>query len=95
MVGPGHAEHKSMKLISTGEIIPTGQVTPRLQRIEEVWTRAGFTVQSSADIHTQVSVTSQVYKLTAPGQMTRMLYFPAIWKSFQKIIQLLSIQFSL
>ena len=37
MVGPGHAEHKSMKMISMGEIVTTGgQVTPRLKWIEEV-----------------------------------------------------------
>ena len=35
------------------------------------------------------------YKLTAPGQRTRMLRFPAIWTFFQKIIQFPSIQFSL
>ena len=35
------------------------------------------------------------YKLTAPGQRTRMLRFPAIWTFLQKIIQFLSILFSL
>ena len=54
MVGPGHAEHKSMKLVAVGELVSTGRVTSRLKRIEEVWSRAGFTVQASADIHTQV-----------------------------------------
>ena len=35
------------------------------------------------------------YKLTAPGQRTRMFHFPAISTFFQKIFLFLSIQFSL
>lgn len=51
--GPGHAEHKSMKLICLGELVG-GKQTERLDRIVEVWKTAGFTVQGFADIHVPV-----------------------------------------
>ena len=56
IVGPGHVDHKSMKLISIGEMVTSGtsNISPRLKRIERVWNRAGLTVKASADIHTQV-----------------------------------------
>jgi len=51
--GPGHAEHKSMKLICLGELVG-GQNSARLDRIVDVWKTAGFDVQGFADIHQQV-----------------------------------------
>jgi len=51
--GPGHAEHKSMKLICLGELVG-GKKTERLNRIVEVWKTAGFNVQGFEDIHAPV-----------------------------------------
>jgi len=53
LIGPGHAEHKSMKLICLGELVG-GSKTERLDRIVEVWQTAGFDVKGFADIHVQV-----------------------------------------
>jgi len=51
--GPGHAEHKSMKLICLGELVG-GKKTERLDHIVDVWRTAGFDVQGFADIQPQV-----------------------------------------
>src|SRR3546814_2015794 len=42
--GPGHVHHNGMELIRLGEM--TGPVTPRLERVAEVWNDAGFRVRS-------------------------------------------------
>jgi len=53
LVCPGHAEHKSMKLICLGELVQ-GSQSERLDRIVQVWQSAGFDVKGCADIHVQV-----------------------------------------
>ena len=49
MLAPGHARHEGMELIRLGEM--DGPVTPRLERIAEVWSAAGFRVKCFDDIH--------------------------------------------
>jgi len=46
--GPGHTHHNSMQLIRVGEM--GGGMTPRLERLAEVWQQAGFKVQAYEDI---------------------------------------------
>ena len=48
MRGPGHAHHNGWELVRLGEL--TGPVTPRLERIAEVWRSAGFRVKCFDDI---------------------------------------------
>lgn len=48
MVGPGHAHHNAMELMRLGE--RAGGITPRLERIAEIWRGAGFTVRCFEDI---------------------------------------------
>eukprot|EP00929_Paragymnodinium_shiwhaense_P112096 TRINITY_DN80354_c0_g1_i1.p1 TRINITY_DN80354_c0_g1~~TRINITY_DN80354_c0_g1_i1.p1 ORF type:complete len:915 (-),score=296.95 TRINITY_DN80354_c0_g1_i1:170-2914(-) len=51
--GPGHAEHKSMKLICLGELV-AGPKSQRLERVVAAWKTSGFDVQGFEDIHQQV-----------------------------------------
>ena len=48
VVGPGHVHHNSMQLIRLGEA--NGPITPRLKRLTEVWSAAGFNVKAFDDI---------------------------------------------
>lgn len=48
MVEPGHVHHHGMEVVRIGE--PNGPVTPRVDRIAEVWRAAGFTVQAEDDV---------------------------------------------
>jgi 2-dehydropantoate 2-reductase len=48
MRGPGHAHHNGMELVRLGEL--AGPVTPRLHKVEEVWSGAGFRVKLFDDI---------------------------------------------
>lgn len=48
MKGPGHAHHNAMKLIRIGEL--GGGLTPRLQRLEQVWQEAGFDARAFENI---------------------------------------------
>jgi 2-dehydropantoate 2-reductase len=48
MRGPGHAHHNGWELVRLGEL--AGPVTPRLQRVAEVWQGAGFRVKCFDDI---------------------------------------------
>jgi 2-dehydropantoate 2-reductase len=48
MKGPGHAHHNGMELVRLGEF--GGPVTPRLEKVEETWRGAGFTVKVFDDI---------------------------------------------
>jgi len=45
---PGHAHHNGMELVRLGEF--GGPITPRLKRIEETWSGAGFRVKLFDDI---------------------------------------------
>jgi 2-dehydropantoate 2-reductase len=48
MKGPGHAHHNGMELVRLGEF--GGPITPRLRKVEETWSGAGFTVKLFDDI---------------------------------------------
>ena len=48
MRGPGHAHHNGMELVRLGEL--SGPVTPRLQKVEALWSGAGFRVKVFDDI---------------------------------------------
>ena len=48
MKGPGHAHHNGWELVRLGEF--TGPVTPRLERVAEVWRSGGFKVKYFDDI---------------------------------------------
>jgi 2-dehydropantoate 2-reductase len=48
MKGPGHAHHNGMELVRLGEF--AGPVTPRLQKVADVWQGAGFRVKCFDDI---------------------------------------------
>jgi len=48
MKGPGHAHHNGMELVRLGEF--GGPITPRLKKVEEVWSGAGFKVKVFDDI---------------------------------------------
>ena len=48
MKAPGHAHHNGMELVRLGEF--SGPVTPRLQKIAELWQGAGFRVKCFDDI---------------------------------------------
>lgn len=52
MVGPGHAHHNGWEFLRFGEL--AGGLTPRLERVAEVWRAAGFKVHVFADIHRMV-----------------------------------------
>jgi 2-dehydropantoate 2-reductase len=46
--GPGHVHHNGMEAINLAEL--AGGITPRLERVAEVWRAAGFTVNVYADL---------------------------------------------
>ena len=48
MKGPGHAHHNGMELVRLGEF--GGPITPRLRKVEETWSGAGFKVKVFDDI---------------------------------------------
>jgi 2-dehydropantoate 2-reductase len=48
MVGPGHVHHNGMEAINLAEL--AGGITPRLERVAEVWRQAGFKVQTFEDL---------------------------------------------
>ncbi|HJS38398.1 MAG TPA: 2-dehydropantoate 2-reductase [Burkholderiales bacterium] len=48
MKGPGHAHHNGMELVRLGEF--GGPITPRLKKVEEAWSGAGFKVKLFDDI---------------------------------------------
>ncbi len=48
MKGPGHAHHNGMELVRLGEF--GGPITPRLRKVEEIWSGAGFRVKVFDDI---------------------------------------------
>jgi 2-dehydropantoate 2-reductase len=48
MRGPGHAHHNGMELVRLGEF--GGPITPRLRKVEETWSGAGFRVKVFDDI---------------------------------------------
>jgi 2-dehydropantoate 2-reductase len=48
VVEPGHVHHHGMELVRLGE--PRGPVSPRVERIAEVWRVAGFAVQAEDDV---------------------------------------------
>jgi 2-dehydropantoate 2-reductase len=48
MKGPGHAHHNGWELVRLGEF--AGPVSPRLERIAEVWRSGGFKVKCFDDI---------------------------------------------
>src|SRR4029077_17597797 len=48
MKGPGHAHHNGWELVRLGEL--DGPVTPRLEKIAEVWRSGGFRVKCFDDI---------------------------------------------
>lgn len=52
MVGPGHVHHNGWEFVRLGEY--GGGVTPRLERIGEIWKQGGFRVLLFPDIHKMV-----------------------------------------
>jgi 2-dehydropantoate 2-reductase len=48
MKAPGHAHHNGWELVRLGEL--SGPVTPRLERIAEIWRSGGFRVKCFDDI---------------------------------------------
>jgi 2-dehydropantoate 2-reductase len=48
MVGPGHVHHNGMEAVNLAEL--KGGITPRLERVAEVWRGAGFNVQTFEDL---------------------------------------------
>ena len=48
MKGPGHAHHNGWELVRLGEF--AGPVTPRLEKVAEVWRSGGFKVKCFDDI---------------------------------------------
>ncbi len=48
MIGPGHVHHNGMEAINLAEL--KGGITPRLERVAEVWRQAGFKVATFADL---------------------------------------------
>jgi 2-dehydropantoate 2-reductase len=48
MIAPGHVHHNGMEAINLAEL--RGGITPRLERIAEVWRQAGFKVQTFEDL---------------------------------------------
>jgi 2-dehydropantoate 2-reductase len=48
IVAPGHVHHNGMEAINLAEL--EGGITPRLERVADVWRRAGFTVNVYADL---------------------------------------------
>ncbi|MBM85843.1 MAG: 2-dehydropantoate 2-reductase [Rhodospirillaceae bacterium] len=52
MRGPGHAHHNGMQLVRIGEM--NGGVSPRLEKVVDAWTGAGFTAKGYPDIHQMI-----------------------------------------
>ena len=52
MKGPGHAHHNGMEMVRLGEY--QGGLSPRTERIAEIWRSAGFKVSTFDDIHKMV-----------------------------------------
>jgi len=48
VVGPGHVHHHGFELVRLGE--RRGPVTPRIERVAEVWREAGFSVRTYDDV---------------------------------------------
>ena len=48
IVAPGHVHHNGWELVRLGE--RHGSVTPRIERVAEVWSRAGFRVETYDDV---------------------------------------------
>lgn len=48
MKGPGHAHHNGWELVRLGEF--AGPITPRLEKVAEVWRSGGFKVKCFEDI---------------------------------------------
>jgi 2-dehydropantoate 2-reductase len=48
VVEPGHVHHHGMEVVRLGE--PQRPVSPRVERIAEIWRAAGFTVQVEDDV---------------------------------------------
>jgi 2-dehydropantoate 2-reductase len=48
MRGPGHAHHNGWELVRLGEL--SGPITPRLEKVAEVWSSGGFKVKCFDDI---------------------------------------------
>jgi 2-dehydropantoate 2-reductase len=48
MRGPGHAHHNGWELVRLGEL--SGPITPRLEKVAEVWRSGGFKVKCFHDI---------------------------------------------
>jgi 2-dehydropantoate 2-reductase len=48
MIGPGHVHHNGMEAINLAEL--EGGITPRLERVAEVWRQAGFKVETFEDL---------------------------------------------
>jgi 2-dehydropantoate 2-reductase len=48
LVAPGHVHHNGWELVRLGE--RHGPVTPRIERVAEVWARAGFRVETYDDV---------------------------------------------
>jgi 2-dehydropantoate 2-reductase len=52
IVEPGHVHHNGWELVRLGEL--NGPVTPRIERVAEVWQDAGFKVRTYDDVGTLV-----------------------------------------
>jgi len=52
MKGPGHAHHNGMQLVRIGEM--NGGVSPRLEKVVDAWSGAGFTAKGYPDIHQMI-----------------------------------------
>jgi len=52
MKGPGHAHHNGMQLVRIGEM--NGGVSPRLEKVVNAWSGAGFTAKGYPDIHQMI-----------------------------------------
>jgi 2-dehydropantoate 2-reductase len=48
MKGPGHAHHNGMELVRLGEL--SGPVSPRLEKVADLWRSGGFKVKCFDDI---------------------------------------------
>jgi 2-dehydropantoate 2-reductase len=49
---PGHVHHNGMRMIRLGEL--RGGMTPRLERMEQLWREAGFNVEAFADLQLMI-----------------------------------------
>ncbi|MFT5196412.1 MAG: 2-dehydropantoate 2-reductase [Cellvibrionaceae bacterium] len=67
MKGAGHAHHNAMNLIRLGEM--GGGMTPRLEKLTEIWSDAGFSAQAFADIN-QLIWEKYLCNITTAGPCT-------------------------